>query len=176
MKEIRCSRCHSPVSSPAVCLGSLSISVVCVSFQTAQEGFTMVFEAFLKRGHCSVPAGTGRGQRQRQTAERGLRVALSLLMTREHLTAIVFIVLFCGRTEALSMLVSLAARRTYPSSRAALSRRTYPHAQRGVQLTPRRQPPVAWRRGGLAWTMSTTSRASPSSLEGLQQRFVAALL
>ncbi|CAM9232071.1 unnamed protein product, partial [Pylaiella littoralis] len=98
----------------------------------------------------------------------------SLLMNREQLSTIVLIVLFCGRTGALSMLVSLSALRTYPFSRAAFSRvillvRSHHGSQRRIELTPRRQPPVALRRGGLALAMSMTARASSSSLEGIQQ-------
>jgi len=93
-------------------------------------------------------------------------------------TAIVLIALVWGRTGALSMLASLAARRTPTAtapravlSKAALHRRSNTRSHQGIP-TPRRQLPVTWRVGGSTWTMSTTSKGAPSLVDGLPKRFV----
>lgn len=93
-------------------------------------------------------------------------------MTNERFTAIVLIALTWGRTEALSMLVSFAARRTHSAPRAALSRATRQgpsntRSHRGIQATPQHQQPVRLRRGGSAWAMSTTSKGAASAVDSL---------
>ncbi len=94
-------------------------------------------------------------------------------------TAIVLIALVWGRTGALSMLVSLAARRTHTATapRAALPKATIrrlsnTRSHQGIQATPRRQPPVTWRGKGSAWAMSTASKGASSLVDGLPKRFV----
>ncbi|CAM9307161.1 unnamed protein product [Ectocarpus sp. 12 AP-2014] len=98
-------------------------------------------------------------------------------MTRDHRKTVgaVLVVLVWGRTGALSMLVSLAARSVWPSSsRAAVPRvagnqQSHRCSARVVAWAPGSQYHVTWRRERPGCPMSTTSRVVPSASEDLEQ-------